>query len=194
MLAMTNGVSDADYKPFRSRRRGSVVLWRVLRYHSRGCSDSSLPGALRIAATTFLTAALVSGCGGSVAPLQSAADTLQFPATWTVLTSVEQGGSTGCVSLANPSCPSVFRYFGVSGDLPTLYQEAKSAITAAGYEGLAEICPACDRNTDSSPCGMSASKGGVKVAVDLFRSGRDVDSLGIAEPEHAIVRVIVRPS
>ena len=137
-------------------------------------------------------AVLIGGCGADPAPLQAAVDGLPLPPSWQVAKTVVEGGSSGCVTIANPNCPSVFRYYAVSGDLPDLFQQARTALVAEGYEGLEELSPNCDRNTDSSPCGLSATKGHIKIAVDLFRPGRDVDSLGISVPDHAIVRIIVR--
>lgn len=135
---------------------------------------------------------LVGGCGGGSAPLQAAVDELTLPSTWEVAKTVVQGGSSGCIAIANPNCPSVTRYFVVTGDLPDLFQEARTAVVAGGFSGLEELSPECDRDTSGAPCGINATKGDIRIQIDLYRPGQDVDSLGVAIPEHPTVRVILR--
>jgi hypothetical protein len=148
----------------------------------------------RIEVLVVALALLASGCGGDPAPFQAAVDGLSLPSTWQITKTVVEGGPTGCLAIDNPNCPSVFRYYSVRGDLPDLFQQAETAIVAEGYGELQELFPSCDLNTDSSPCGLTATKDDIKIAVDLYRPGRDVDSLGISVPDRAIVRMIVRPN
>jgi hypothetical protein len=143
-------------------------------------------------ALVVLLVLLVSGCGGDPAPFQSAVDGLAFPSTWEVAKTVVKGGSSGCMAVANPYCPSVTRYFTVTGDLPDLFQSAKRAIVADGFGNLEESFPTCDLDTNGAPCSITATKGDLRIEVNLYRPGDDVDSLGISKPDHATVRIVVR--
>jgi hypothetical protein len=140
----------------------------------------------------FVLAVLVGGCGGDPAPLQAEIDGLDLPATWQVAKTVVQSGASGCVTFDNPYCPSVTRYFVVSGDLPDVFQQAKGAIVKEGFGKLEEAFPHCDLNTDGPPCSMNATKGALRMEVDLYRPGKDVDSLGVSTADHATVRIVVR--
>jgi hypothetical protein len=135
---------------------------------------------------------LVSGCGGDPARFQAAVDGLPLPSTWQVAKTVVKGGSSGCLAIDNPYCPSVTRYFTATGDLPDVFQNAKRAIVAEGFGHLEESFPNCDLDTNGAPCSITAIKGDLRMEVNLYRPGDDVDSLGISIPDHATVRIVVR--
>jgi hypothetical protein len=144
---------------------------------------------MRVVVLLALLVLLVSGCGGDPAPQEAAVDSLQLPSSWQTAKTIS---TSGCLKISNPDCPSVARYFLVGGDLPDLFQEAKSAIVAEGFGGIQELFPKCDFNTDSAPCSLLGTKGELSIQVDLFRPGKDVDSLGISVADRATVRIIVR--
>jgi hypothetical protein len=135
---------------------------------------------------------LASGCGGDATPFQAAIDDLPLPSSWQVANTAVKGGSNGCIQIANPYCPSVTRYYTVSGKLPDMFQEAKSAIVAAGFGHVEELFPNCDLNTNGALCSINATKGDLRMEVNLYPPGDDVDSLGISVTDQPTVRITVR--
>ena len=136
-----------------------------------------------------LLALVMAGCGGDPVPQQAAIDSLTVPSSWQAAKTIS---SAGCLKIANPDCPSVIRYFLVPEDLPAAFQEAKAAIVAAGFGDVSALFPNCDLNTNGSPCMLLGTQGDLGIQVDLFRPGKDVDSLGVSAADRATVRIIIR--
>lgn len=136
-------------------------------------------------------ALVVAGCGGDPAPLQAAVDGLSLPASWAIARTVVKGGPSPCLGIGDPYCPSVTRYYLVSGALPDLFQVAKDAVEE-DFTDVQGIFPSCDLKTNGSLCSINGAKGNIHIEVNLYRPGDDVDSLGIANPDRVTIRFVVR--
>ena len=138
----------------------------------------------------LLPSVLLLGCGRDPMPYRAAIDTLSLPATWQVAKTVDKGGSSPCVSLGDAYCPSAWRYYVPAGALPDLFQEAKKAAVDAGFTDLFEGHPNCDLNTNGAVCVITATKGDIRLEINLYPPGKDVDSLGLSLPDRPTVRIV----
>jgi hypothetical protein len=157
---------------------------------SRSIRSSGHAAHLGRAFVGLLLAFVVAGCGGDPKPDQAAIDSLSLPSSWAVAKTVVKGGSSPCVSLGDAYCPSAWRYYVPVGALPDLFQQAKQAVVAAGFTDIFEGHPACDLNTNGAVCVITASKGAVRLEINLYPVGKDVDSLGLSMPDRPTVRIV----
>jgi hypothetical protein len=139
----------------------------------------------------FLAAMLVARCGGDPGPFQETIDALSLPQTWETAKTTVKGGALGCIAIDDFYCPSVRRYYLAAGTPPGVFQDARRAILALGFGDLFESAPECDRNTNGAICLLSARLGKVRIEVNIYPPGQDLDSLGISDPARPGVRITV---
>ncbi len=140
-------------------------------------------------------ALLVAACAGDVDPYRAAVEALPFPAAWQVTKTITRGngGETGCVQLADPMCPSVTRYYSVTGALPDLYQQARTALVQSGFGKIEDHWPSCDALTYRGPlCSLLTTKGDVLIQIALYPSDENVDGLRDRHSGQATVRIIAQ--
>jgi hypothetical protein len=137
----------------------------------------------------------LAACGGDVDPYRSAVDGLKLPPSWQATRTIERGsGGAGCLQIADQFCPSVTRYFSISGELPDLYQQARAAIVQAGFDNIEDFAPKCDLDTNVAQCSLSATRGTVRIGVYLYPAGQDVDEQGVAISGQPTVKIVTRHS
>jgi hypothetical protein len=141
-----------------------------------------------------ITALVVGGCAPSVEPYVQALDALSWPAGWELArsSSAGAGGDVDCSVVANLNCPSATRYYLVREDAPDAYAQIKDALTKAGFAVDQERTPECQSAETGALCGLRAKRDDVAIDLNISPAGRDVDNLGLADPERPMVRVIAR--
>jgi len=142
-------------------------------------------------------ATLAFACGGrDVAPFAAALDALPLPSTWRIAQTIteSQDGAEGCIEMVNAKCPSVTRYFVVTGGLTDLLMEAKRAAAAGGFTNIEVTHPDCDVISSGPPCSLVATNDEMRIDIGIYPPGRDVDGLGLATPDQATVRMIAWPN
>ena len=112
---------------------------------------------------------------------------LTFPSSWE---QVKATTKSGCVPLGDPYCPSATTYLVTPPDLLDVYQAARDAVAANGYE-IRDFTPHCEGVPDLPPCSFTAHKNGFTLDLNVYNPGEDVDKLGISQANHATIRVIV---
>lgn len=146
----------------------------------------------RVVTAIAIAALLVLGCGGrDPAPYVATLDGLSLPSNWEIAetTIQSQGGQDGCIEALNARCPTVVRYFVVSGELADVLSEAEDAVSAAGFESIDVRHPACDSTLSGPRCAFDGGKEGMAIQVNVYPPGNDVDGLGLARPGLATVRM-----
>jgi hypothetical protein len=156
--------------------------------HGRPKSDRQT----RLALLAALLAVLLLACGGDPAAMQSAIDQLSLPGNWQVAKTMVKGGSSPCVALDDPYCPSATRYYNVSGPLPDALAQTVTAVTAEGFTQVDLLSPHCDANTNGAVCSLTATRDQLKIEVNVWPPGQDVDSQGVSQPGQATVRIKIR--
>ncbi|MBI3751573.1 MAG: hypothetical protein HY263_07960 [Chloroflexi bacterium] len=144
----------------------------------------------RAVVALLLPCLLLAACGGDPKPYQAAIDSLSMPASWQVARTVVKGGSSPCVSLADAYCPSAWRYYLPTGALPDLFQDARKAVVDAGFTDLFEGHPNCDLKSNGAVCVITATRGDVRLEINLYPPGEDVDSLGLSLPDRPTIRIV----
>jgi hypothetical protein len=129
---------------------------------------------------------VVSGCGSGGVEQELAS--VGFPPTWEVAKTTT---NNGCVPLGDPYCPSATAYLVTPPDLLTVYQAARDAIAADGYE-IRDFTHDCDGVPDLPPCSFTAHRNGFNLDLNVYNPGEDVDRQGVSKADHATIRVIVR--
>jgi hypothetical protein len=135
----------------------------------------------RLGVVGLLVVALAA-CG-STEPYRKALGELALPDSWELLHERAGAGMSFCLN-----CAYAFRYYTAPGDLPDLLAVAEEAIRAAGYSDVFVASPLCDRNTNGALCSITARSDEVLLIVGVYPPGDDVDHLGLARADQAVVR------
>jgi hypothetical protein len=133
---------------------------------------SRLAGAARVA---FL-GLVVIGCGGPGVSHYAAVLDEVVPAGWEL--AEESVGAPvvfdNCMPLV-PECPSVDRYYLVSGAPVDAYLGAKEALSDAGFVLDQDSGPECDGTPGGPMCFLGGDRGHDSVHVSIYPPGSDVD-------------------
>jgi hypothetical protein len=126
----------------------------------------------------------LAGCRDTK-PYTEALDLLPVPAGWTVAKTVTEPSTDMCVN-----CPRVLRYYIATGEPKDLLESARQAIVQAGFGSVQIGAPACDLNDNTGlACGFTASKDQIRLDVNVYRAGSDVDGLGLSQPGTSTIRI-----
>ncbi len=121
-----------------------------------------------------------------------AVDGLGLPSTWTVRSTevMSQGGTPGCIEAIDLQCPRVTRYLEAPGILRDLLEQARTAVVSGGYADVKERHPECATPTSGPTCGLSATKPGFVLYLDIYPSGSNVDGIAGLGGTVPTVRII----
>jgi hypothetical protein len=130
-------------------------------------------------------------------------DGLRIPAGWELAhtTVMVPGGPDRRVDPSRPrddidcfegECPSVTRYYFVSGTPATAYPDARQLLVDAGFDIDQESGPACNVPPSGPVCGMSGSRGGDYVRVSLYNPGDDINAAFISDPLRTLIEFVAR--
>src|SRR6266446_6914907 len=111
---------------------------------------------------------LLSGCGSG--SFEKEMNAIAFPTSWQLATTTAKDG---CFPLADPYCPSVTRYLLTLADLVAVYQDARAAVAAVGFD-IEDISPRCDGVPDGPRCAFFARKNGFRVDLTIYPPGENV--------------------
>jgi hypothetical protein len=138
----------------------------------------------RRAVAVVLLAATATGCA-DVQPYVAALDALPLPSSFEAVKTVTEVGIDICAT-----CRQAHRYYVASGELTDLLDVLKQAIAQAGYTSLQVGAPTCDLNDNTGlACTVGAKKDGIHLLANVYRSGSDVDSLGLSQPGKSTIRI-----
>jgi hypothetical protein len=125
-------------------------------------------------------------------------DELRAPAGWELAAEIVRepdSQANNCEFIVNPDCPSVHRYYLVSGMPIEAYAPGRQMLVDARFEIRDEFRPECDGGeTGSVACRIEAGRGDDAVTIRVFDPGRDVNELGIARDDRFIVAVMAFPA
>jgi len=142
----------------------------------------------RLVGAALAAIVFLSGCGADAMGQEMAS--VGFPSTWEVAKTTT---NSGCVPLGDPHCPSATEYLITPPDLLAVYQAAREAVAAEGYE-IEDVRPRCDA-PDPGPglprCWLFAHKNGFRLDLNVYAPGTDVDAVGVSKADNGTVRVIV---
>lgn len=190
----TSGIVRSRSRPttWPTTLRGPLLDDQVNRRKLDPRGSTAYRCGMRVAGTAIAIALLVLACGGrDPAPYVETLDGLDLPSTWQVAqTTVQsQGGQDGCVEALNARCPTVTRYFLVSGELTNVLEQAQIALAGQGFANIEVVDPECDSTLSGPKCVLTAAKEGMSIQVNIYPPGEDVDQLGLSKPDLATVRI-----
>jgi hypothetical protein len=143
------------------------------------------PGpAIQRSGVWLLVTILLIGACSNARPYEAALDALNVPPTWEVAKTVVAPSTDFCAT-----CPTVSRYYLAEGELPVVLKQAEETIRQAGYTDVDTFDPNCDRISNGAVCSITARSDQVLLIAALYRSGDDVDGLGLARGGSPLVRI-----
>lgn len=137
-----------------------------------------------VVAALLLVGALVAGCYTGPAPSHyvTVLDELHVPAGWRVLATKIHGpdadAAIHCSPITDGECPSVLRYYAVSGDPNAVLTSGKDMLAAAGFQLDRELGSTCAPVSGSSYCAFESARAHDHVLLAIYGSA---DQAGIPE-------------